>query len=1231
MAWSVGRATWVAALSDPEIAQQVGTRTFDRGVGYAAEARVRSIATRPDGLMLLGTIEGSGSETYQTIIEARPHPKGRSHLWSGRCSCPVGTDCKHTVALLLVARDIANGIVPERPRSSVEGDGDGEGERDGPDHGAAAVPGQGVTGERSGLREVHWAELLGHVKPRPAPSSAEARPRPEPRGDLMPAGLFVDTIYRDSRGARGSRAAGRPGGLPEPGYGLRPTRRTRAGARHRTLSWHDAQPQWRAGIRLLPEHERILSRIHDATRQGSGSTTYFTPVPPIALDASPDIWPLLIEALDAGVEIMPGEGVVGPVRVAREPATLTLSVLRADDGSGDLVLRVLTEGLPDVEGEILHLGDPVHGIAVAGDDGSLTLVPLDQDLELGADALVQALVGMRVPAAERARFLGSTVPGLRQRVRVRSQVPLPAPEPDRAETRDTGQGLDPGLGTASWLQPQVTVHVKVGSDVPGEVRLDLGYAYDGTPRPFTTQRFGGVLGGRDRDAELEALRAASSLAELPGATRGDRDGPYALVPRLVLGGLAAAMFVPDVLPALEADPHVTVEIDGELPDYEEVTSAPIVHLGAVDRSAAGLALADPERDDAEWGDGESDNTEWDNTEWGSGLPGVPTPREGGRPASGPAGAAGSVESGDWFDLHVTIEVEGEEVPFEPLFGALARGEEVMFLDSGSWFRLDRPELHRLRALIDEARELADPESGGLRLSAHHADLWDELVALGVVDEQSARWAANVEALGSLDEGTVAEVPPDLRATLRPYQLDGFRWLARLWDAHIGGILADDMGLGKTMQVIATIARAHDRGEVGGAGVPVLVLSPTIVVGSWLGELATFAPHLPVVAVTATERKRGVPLAAAIAGAEVVVTSYAVLRLDDAAFHSVRWAGVVLDEAQFVKNRQAKTHVAVRRLGAPFTIAVTGTPLENSLMDLWSLLSLTAPGLYPRPDVFTKNYRKPIESGERPELLDLLRRRIRPLMLRRTKEQVALDLPSKQIQVVPLEPHPVHRNIYDRHLQRERQRVLGLLEDPESNRVAILAALTRLRQLALDPALVDPAHADKATPAKVDFLVDQLRELAAEGHRALVFSQFTGFLRGVEAALARAGLHTAYLDGSTTDRQAVVDDFRQGDAVAFLISLKAGGFGLTLTEADYVFVLDPWWNPAAEAQAIDRAHRIGQSRPVTVYRLVSSGTMEEKVVALQERKRDLFQRVVDDGGSLSGAITSDDVRDLLGLG
>ena len=252
------------------------------------------------------------------------------------------------------------------------------------------------------------------------------------------------------------------------------------------------------------------------------------------------------------------------------------------------------------------------------------------------------------------------------------------------------------------------------------------------------------------------------------------------------------------------------------------------------------------------------------------------------------------------------------------------------------------------------------------------------------------------------------------------------------------------------------------------------------------------------------------------------------------------------------------------------------------------------------------------------------------MLRRTKEQVALDLPPKQVQVVPVDLAPTHRRVYDRHLQRERKRVLGLMEDPDANRVAILASLTRLRQLSLDPSLVDEDLPGQRSSAKIDVLVEHLRELAVEGHRALVFSQFTGFLGIVRERLQDEGISTSYLDGATTHRAEVIDGFKQGEQTAFLISLKAGGVGLTLTEADYVFVLDPWWNPAAEAQAIDRAHRIGQDRPVMVYRLVSAGTIEDKVLALQERKRDLFERVVDDGGTLSGAITSADIRALLGV-
>ncbi len=868
MAWSVGRATWVGDVTDPDIAQQVGSRTFDRGEAYAAERRVRSLASRADGLMLLATVDGSRSSTYQTIVEAREHPRGRSHLWSGRCSCPVAVDCKHVVALLLVARDVAHGITPD---------------------------GGSQTSDAPAPAPDHWADVLGHVRPRAAPTEPEAPVRPEAHGDLVPAGLYVDTVYRSPSGW---------GGVPELGYGLRPTRRTRAGTWHRKLSWQEALPRWRAGLRYLPEHEEIMAALRDAARPGSGGVTSSLGSPTLALEASPDVWAHLRRAQEAGIELLPGEGVSGPVTVLADAARLVLHVLRATDESGDLSVRVDIEGLPDdLAGERLLIGDPVHGLAFEDEEGALTFLPLEQDLELGRGALLRAEAGLRVPADERARFLRTAVPGLRQRVRVRSEVPLPVPDDAAGGTGAGGTGAG-----GAPVGPVVTVLVTVSADVPGEVRLELGHAYDGRARTFSTPRFTGA-GARDRTAEAAAVAAATSVLAIPGATRLDvTDSPY-LVTAVVLRGLDAARFVTDLLPALEADDHVTVVVDGELPAFEEVTAAPVIRLGTTD-------VDGPSR---------------------AGAPGAQ--REG-------RGEGG----GDWFDLHVSIEVDGEEVPFEPLFAAIAAGDDIMMLDSGSWFRLDRPELLRLRALIEEARELSDPDAKELRLSAHHADLWDELVSLGVVDEQSARWTASIGALGAaVDDGPPEPVPADLRATLRPYQVDGYRWLSRLWDARLGGILADDMGLGKTLQTIAVLVRAHDRGELGDGPTwhgPVLVVAPTSVVGTWLGEFETFAPHLPVVAVGATERKRGTALAEAVAGAEVVITSYAVLRLDVAAFQGMRWGGVVLDEAQFVKNRQAKTHIAVRRLGAPFTVAVTGTPLENSLMDLWSLLSPHRPGPLP---------------------------------------------------------------------------------------------------------------------------------------------------------------------------------------------------------------------------------------------------------------------------------------------
>ncbi|WP_168209181.1 DEAD/DEAH box helicase [Agromyces intestinalis] len=663
---------------------------------------------------------------------------------------------------------------------------------------------------------------------------------------------------------------------------------------------------------------------------------------------------------------------------------------------------------------------------------------------------------------------------------------------------------------------------------------------------------------------------------------------------IVLRGDDVAWLADRAMPRIEAIERVRAEVHGERPEYRELTEAPELRVSTVESRQR-----------------------------------------------------------DWFDLGVMVTVQGRSIPFMPLFRALARGQKRLLLVDKTYLSLEQPVFEPLRELIEEAGTLAEWQTG-VRIHRSQVGLWADFEDLADVAEPAVAWRNLVAGLAAAPHATGAATPVDppagLVLPLRPYQLDGFRWLAARWANGVGAVLADDMGLGKTVQTLALVAHAvasAGRSSARGRGGPFLVVAPTSVASNWVAEAERFTPGLRVASVTATERRRAKsapPLADLAREADLVITTYAVLRLEADAFAAIEWGGLVLDEAQFVKNAATKVHDAARRIRASFVLAVTGTPIENDLSELWSILRLVAPGLFPSRRAFDERYRRPIELDGNAQRRERLRRRIRPLLLRRTKEQVAPELPEKQEQVLTVELAPKHRRLYDATLQRERQKLLGLVADDfDRQRFIVYRSLTLLRMLALDAALIDPEAHEGMPSAKLDALFEQLDDVLAEGHRALVFSQFTSFLARAAARLDAAGVPYAYLDGSTPvkRRDAEIARFRAGEASVFLISLKAGGFGLNLAEADYVFLLDPWWNPASEAQAVDRAHRIGQTRRVNVYRLVAAGTIEEKVMALKAKKGELVASVLDGvglepdagvdaapGAAPESALTAADVRELL---
>ena len=579
---------------------------------------------------------------------------------------------------------------------------------------------------------------------------------------------------------------------------------------------------------------------------------------------------------------------------------------------------------------------------------------------------------------------------------------------------------------------------------------------------------------------------------------------------------------------------------------------------------------------------------------------------------------------DWFEVSGGAVFDDISVPLPRLLAALKRGEQTVALGDGIVGILPAEWLKKYGMLADLGRV----EESRLRFARHQAGLLDALLAGGPQVKADDMFERLRDELKNFTGIEAAETPPSFNGELRDYQREGLGWMNFLRRFGFGGCLADDMGLGKTVQALALLearrsARQETAPDANGHGPrPSLVVAPRSLMFHWKREAERFAPGLHVLDHTgAARRKPG----AHFNGYDVVLTTYGTLRRDALHFKDLRFDYCILDEAQAIKNSATLSAKATRLLRADHRLAMSGTPVENHLGELWSLFEFLNPGMLGSAALFGRAGRNPDEPTR-----ELLSRALRPFILRRTKEQVARELPAKTEQTLYCDLEPRERKLYNELRDFYRARLLKSADGENMSTIKFqaLEALLRLRQAACHPGLIDKTKTAEPS-AKIDTLVAQLDQVVDEGHKALVFSQFTSLLAILRQRLDGAGIRYAYLDGRTRDREARVEQFQGDDDVKlFLISLKAGGLGLNLHAAEYVYLLDPWWNPAVEAQAIDRAHRIGQTRQVFAYRLIARETVEEKVLELQRTKRDLAEAIITGNNSFMHNLTREDLQLLL---
>jgi len=572
---------------------------------------------------------------------------------------------------------------------------------------------------------------------------------------------------------------------------------------------------------------------------------------------------------------------------------------------------------------------------------------------------------------------------------------------------------------------------------------------------------------------------------------------------------------------------------------------------------------------------------------------------------------------DWFDLELNLEFDGIPVSLEELKRALKANKKFVKLRDGSLARLPEKLIEKFNYMLNFGRV----EENSIRFANHHLSFIDRVIAEADHKQLDMLSKEKLKKLDQFDQIKNYTLPENFKGELRDYQKAGYDWLNFLKDFSFGGILADDMGLGKTIQALSLL-----RNEINLYPKKTnLIVAPTSVIFNWVREIERFTPTIDYIVHYGTRRSKDFRR---LKKHQLILTTYGHMRRDIVFLKEIPINYAILDESQYVKNPMSETSKAVRLLNAQNRLALTGTPVENNTMDLWSQFSFINPGLLGDQSFFKEAFMRPIEKEQNVQVAEALKRLIFPFILRRTKSDVAKELPPKVEDIVYSPMSDEQQKIYNKWRLSYRDSIMAEIESKGLNKskFRVLEGLTKLRQIACHPGLVDSKFIDDA--GKFKALTEMVDEIISEDHKVLIFSQFVQMLQIIRRNFDAKGIAYSYLDGSTKDRQKAVDDFQtREDIRIFLISLKAGGTGLNLTAADYVIHYDPWWNPAVEMQATDRAHRIGQTRQVFVYKLITKDSVEEKIVKLQQRKKKLVESLISTEESFFKALNKDDILDL----